>query len=156
MSDAEPSLSFSVDDALPPAPAAPVEPASNVDPPPPPIAVWLRVSRPVVEPFTAFVRLADAPAPPLAPKSPNPPEPPLAEAETLTGPVSELPVAVAVAVPPEFDRKGVGLDPLAAPSVNDRFLRNLRLQPKTAFSRFPPVHKVDLEGQQRVGSRKSN
>src|SRR6516162_838942 len=27
---------------------------------------------------------------------------------------------------------------------------NLRLQPKTAFSRFPLVHRVDLEGQQRV------
>src|SRR5208337_2204671 len=25
-----------------------------------------------------------------------------------------------------------------------------RLQPKPAFSRFPPVHRVDLEGQQRV------
>ena len=30
--------------------------------------------------------------------------------------------------------------------------RNRHLQPKTAFSRFPPVHRVDLEGKQRVDS----
>jgi len=28
--------------------------------------------------------------------------------------------------------------------------RDLRLQPNTAFSRFPPVHRNHLEGQQRV------
>ena len=28
--------------------------------------------------------------------------------------------------------------------------RNRRLQPKTAFPRFPSVHKANLEGQQRV------
>jgi hypothetical protein len=28
--------------------------------------------------------------------------------------------------------------------------RNLHLQAKTAFSRFPPVHRTDVEGQQRV------
>jgi hypothetical protein len=28
--------------------------------------------------------------------------------------------------------------------------RNLRLQPKTAFTRFPPVHAADPEGRQRV------
>jgi hypothetical protein len=32
------------------------------------------------------------------------------------------------------------------------FWRIRPLQPKTAFSRFPPVHKADLEGQQRVGA----
>ncbi len=33
---------------------------------------------------------------------------------------------------------------------NDRTWRNRSLQPKTAFSRFPPVHRADLEGRQRV------
>src|SRR5271165_1034449 len=33
--------------------------------------------------------------------------------------------------------------------------RNSRLQPKTAFSRFPPVHSADLEGQQRVDLTRS-
>ena len=32
------------------------------------------------------------------------------------------------------------------------FWRGPRRQPKTAFSRFPPVHRADLEGQQRVES----
>jgi hypothetical protein len=32
----------------------------------------------------------------------------------------------------------------------DRSWRSLRLQPKTAFSRFPTVHRADLEGQPRV------
>jgi hypothetical protein len=31
-------------------------------------------------------------------------------------------------------------------------LRKRHLQPKTALSRFPPVHRVDLEGKQRVDS----
>ena len=35
-------------------------------------------------------------------------------------------------------------------SVKDRPYRNRRLQPKTAFSRLPPVHRVDQEGQERV------
>jgi hypothetical protein len=30
--------------------------------------------------------------------------------------------------------------------------RNLRLQPKAAFSRFPPVHRADLKGQFRAES----
>jgi hypothetical protein len=30
--------------------------------------------------------------------------------------------------------------------------RNRHLQPKTSLSRFPPVHRVDLEGRQRVDS----
>jgi len=34
--------------------------------------------------------------------------------------------------------------------TNDRSWRNLRLQPKTAFSRFPLVHRADPEGQRRV------
>jgi DNA-binding FadR family transcriptional regulator len=33
--------------------------------------------------------------------------------------------------------------------------RNLRLQPKTAFTRFPPVHAADPEGQQRVDLTRS-
>src|SRR5580700_3360534 len=32
------------------------------------------------------------------------------------------------------------------------YVRAVRLQPKTAFPRFPPVHKPELEGQQRVDS----
>ena len=35
---------------------------------------------------------------------------------------------------------------------NGRNWRNRRLRPKTAFSRFPRVHRPDLEGQQRVDS----
>jgi hypothetical protein len=33
-----------------------------------------------------------------------------------------------------------------APSKNGRSWRNLHLQQKTAFSRFSPVHRTDLEG----------
>jgi len=33
--------------------------------------------------------------------------------------------------------------------------RNRHLQPKTALSRFPPVHRVDLEGKQRVDLTRS-
>jgi len=33
--------------------------------------------------------------------------------------------------------------------------RKLRLQPKTAFLRFPAVHRADLEGQQRVDLTRS-
>jgi hypothetical protein len=36
------------------------------------------------------------------------------------------------------------------PLFRDRNSRNRRLQRRTAFSRFPPVHRADLEGQQRV------
>jgi hypothetical protein len=35
-------------------------------------------------------------------------------------------------------------------ALNVRNWRDVRLQPKTAFSRFPPVHRNDLEGQQTV------
>lgn len=37
----------------------------------------------------------------------------------------------------------------------DRRWRNPRLQPKTASPRLPPVHRADLEGRLRVGSRLS-
>jgi hypothetical protein len=39
-------------------------------------------------------------------------------------------------------------------AVNDerQDLRDLHLQPKTAFSRLPPVYLADLEGQRRVDS----
>src|SRR5208283_430771 len=37
-------------------------------------------------------------------------------------------------------------------AIGDELWRNIRLQPKTAFSRFPPVHRADLEGQQRAAS----
>jgi hypothetical protein len=33
--------------------------------------------------------------------------------------------------------------------------RNLRLQPKTAFSRLPPVQRADLKGQLRVEGGRS-
>jgi hypothetical protein len=36
------------------------------------------------------------------------------------------------------------------PPSDDRFWRYRRLYPKTAFSRFPPVHRADLERQQGV------
>ena len=35
---------------------------------------------------------------------------------------------------------------------NRPLMCNQRLQPKTAFSRFPPVHRADPEGQQKVDS----
>jgi hypothetical protein len=38
----------------------------------------------------------------------------------------------------------------ADPPSDDRFWRNRRLRPKTAFSRLPLVHGADLEGHQRV------
>jgi hypothetical protein len=40
-----------------------------------------------------------------------------------------------------------GLDSPVSEAV--RFWRNPRLQPRSAFSRFPPVHKAELEGQLR-------
>ena len=40
---------------------------------------------------------------------------------------------------------------LGSPTLGNRpLLRNLRLQPKTAFSRLPPVQRADLKGQLRV------
>jgi hypothetical protein len=33
--------------------------------------------------------------------------------------------------------------------------RNLLLQPKTAFSRLPPIHRADLKGQLRVDLTRS-
>jgi len=41
---------------------------------------------------------------------------------------------------------------LISPSKNGHYWRNRRLQPKTAFSRSPPVHGGDLEGPLRVGT----
>ena len=41
------------------------------------------------------------------------------------------------------------------PSTDDSSRRNRRLRPKTAFSRFPPVHGADPEGQQRVDLTRS-
>ena len=42
-----------------------------------------------------------------------------------------------------------------AQSTKDRYCRDLRPQPKTPFSRFPPVRRPDLEGQQRVDLTRS-
>src|SRR6516165_4468196 len=41
---------------------------------------------------------------------------------------------------------------VAGRQVNDCFWRNLRLQPKSAFSYLPLVHWADLRGQERVYS----
>src|SRR5450631_862846 len=54
----------SVELALPPAPAAPV----SLEPPLPPVLLWLRLSVAVVMPMTAFVTADVAPAPPAAPE----------------------------------------------------------------------------------------
>jgi hypothetical protein len=41
-------------------------------------------------------------------------------------------------------------EPVRTPSSNAAPVRNLRIHPETAFSRFAPLHRVDLEGKQRV------
>jgi hypothetical protein len=41
------------------------------------------------------------------------------------------------------------------PKTNRRASRNLRIQPKSAFSRLPHVHRPICEGQQRVESAQS-
>ena len=51
------------------------------------------------------------------------------------------------------NRSALGRTDASASCFRDgRSWRNLRLQPKTAFLRFPAVHRADLEGQQRVDS----
>jgi hypothetical protein len=43
----------------------------------------------------------------------------------------------------------------SSPPGNGRLWSNLRVQPKTAFSRFPPIHWADPQGQQRVDMTRS-
>jgi hypothetical protein len=57
---------------------------------------------------------------------------------------------------PDFRFGSLGrTDAIAACFRNGRSWRNLRLQPKTASSRFTPVHRADLQGQERVDGGRS-
>jgi xanthine dehydrogenase YagR molybdenum-binding subunit len=53
----------------------------------------------------------------------------------------------------EIDGRFGRSDPFGGPLGNAR--RNLRLQQKAAFSRLPPIHKADLNGQKRVDLARS-
>jgi hypothetical protein len=46
--------------------------------------------------------------------------------------------------------RSVGVAQPSSFATGVRSWRNRRLRPKTAFSRFPPIHKTDLECRQRV------
>jgi hypothetical protein len=60
----------------------------------------------------------------------------------LVGTVSSNPRSVELAL--KWPRR------FGQPPKNGRAWRNRLLQPKTAFSRFPPVHRLDPEGLLRV------
>jgi hypothetical protein len=56
-------------------------------------------------------------------------------------------------IPASLEATGSGrTDALADCLRGGRSWRNLRLLPKSAFSSFPPIHRADLKGQQRVDS----
>jgi hypothetical protein len=54
-------------------------------------------------------------------------------------------------IPASLEATGSGRTDALADCLRDgRSWRNLRLLPKSAFSSFPPIHRADLKGQQRV------
>lgn len=137
-----------VDEAFPPAPGAP---PTLVFPPPPPTAVWVRVSCPAVAPLAALNKVTEGPSLPGAFKNPTPapPPPPVALTEAEAGPVSEIAVApTAPMAPPNPPGNWFPLPagaPLAVEALNaappEAVLAKLTAE---ASPPFPPLDPCDV------------
>jgi hypothetical protein len=72
--------------------------------------------------------------------------------QSFSTPIDEVNRSVAATCPASLLIGSARTCSFQSPPPNDRCWRFRRLQPKSTFSRFPPVHRNDLKGQLGVGA----